>query len=229
MLEQFIEKNIGTLRKLRLLNIEINNILCSDLSGIRQLYFVRKEKLQKGKDELVSEIGKLNADIENENSKISDYNRKLSSSSSASEDDVEILNLKIQLAKKKSSEYEMKLKNLNKELEGYDKNIDSLCSIFKKYDSDKLDEDKDNSVIVELYKSVNYMKELLNNDVLIKYNQISEDFEKNSFKYPVAAVVNGFCENCNILVPTQTEIDILKMDDFIMCETCGCFLVDVIK
>ena len=47
--------------------------------------------------------------------------------------------------------------------------------------------------------------------------------------FPVGVIVDGFCENCNIKVCLQREIDILNMNKFVMCDMCGCFLVDVIK
>ena len=48
-------------------------------------------------------------------------------------------------------------------------------------------------------------------------------------KFLACYIVDGFCENCNIKVCLQREIDILNMNKFVMCDMCGCFLVDVIK
>lgn len=229
MKDDFVEMNIGGLRKLRLLNIEINKMLCSDLSGIKKLYFLKKDRLQKKKEGFIFQIDQIKADIDGERKKIDEFTRDLNNVSGGDEDAVEVLKLKIKLSEKKISEYESMLSVNKAELASCDKDIMNLNNLFKAYDNDNFYENKDNSVLVELFKSVNYVKSILNSDILAKYNVIFDNFEKNSYKYPVAAVVNGFCENCNIAVPLQTEIDIIRMGTFIMCETCGCFLVDVIK
>ena len=225
----FIEKNVALLRKLRMLNIEINNAVSSDLSGVRQLYLIKKDNLQKKKDGINLKIENVKKEIEVENRKINEFNDVIKSSEVITEDDLEVLKLKIKLSEKKISEYEGNLKEYDREIEGVDNSITSLSNLFRGYDDVSLNKNNESTVVIDLYKSINYIKEMLNNAVLCKYNQIVEDFEKNSYKYPVAAVVNGFCENCNIAVPLQTEIDVLKLRDYIMCEICGCFLVDVVK
>ena len=225
----FVEKNVLLLRKLRMLNIEINNTLSSDLSGIRQLYIMKKEKLLEEKEGIVLKSENVKKAIEAENRKIYEFNNLIKTNDSISEDDLEVLKLKIMLSEKKISGYEKDLIEYDKDIEGINNSILKLSNLFNVDDSDKFAENNENAVVVDLYKSVNYIKEMLNSGVLCKYNQIAENFEKNMYKYPVAAIVNGFCENCNIAVPLQSEIDVLKLKDYIMCEICGCFLVDVIK
>ena len=52
------------------------------------------------------------------------------------------------------------------------------------------------------------------------------NFKAKKLRYVVANIVDGFCENCCIDVPLYQKDLILDKSEFVMCNTCGCFLVN---
>lgn len=226
MTNQVVSNNIDILKKIRLLNIEVNNLLYKCFSGSKDLFFVKKNGFIEDIEKLNVEISSLQEEIKLKEKEILAFDEQIKLvPDTDSSDKKEILELKKKICEKKISDNNKVCDLKNKELDDIQKAFDLFREKFKSYESDE--ETESSSKINELYKSISYLKDLLNNNVREKYDLICKSFDNTSYRYPIAILKEGFCENCNMQLPIQRKIDILEMKDFVMCELCGCFLIDV--
>ena len=246
MTPEVVEKNLDILRKLRLLNLEINKLVYNDLSGVLEIYNMKRNVLVEEKEGVLSSISYKNAEIEKNQLNIEGFTKCLNEFKSTKnfdclkdfgdlfgdykieESDVfDILDLEIKIAKRNIFFLENEIKLLNNQISHIDEEIKKLDDIFRPYEEKDSGEREDfKKKINGLYTAVNELKELLSKDIMEQYNELSSGFIKGDLRFPVASIVDNCCENCNIEIPLQRKLDIRKKDDFIKCENCGCFFVD---
>ena len=243
MINPLVKNNIEILKKIRLLNIEVNKLIYTNLesedddSG----YMLSKKELENKRDLLNVDIKDIEQSIEAENSNIKEIGQEIEDllkskknvkniDSEEVQEKLDILDLRIKLSKKKENEYKDKLEDLKVKFNDVCSELDFLEKTYNKEVGILSDKSKQQSEkFIELNKTINYTLDLLNNNIRSKYENIMYFIKKMWNGFPVGVIVDGFCENCNIKVCLQREIDILNMNKFVMCDMCGCFLVDVIK
>ena len=243
MIDPLVKNNTEILKKIRLLNIEVNKLIYNNIQSDESEsgYMVSKRELENKRDLFNVDIKDIEQSIEEENKNIKELgdeidnilkNKKNSKNLNQEEiqEKLDILDLKIKLSKKKEGEYKDKLKDLQKQVEDVCKELDFLEKTYNKEMGILSEKSKQqNEKYIELNKTINYTLDLLNNNIRSKYENIMYFIKKMWNGFPVGVIIDGFCENCNIKVCLQREIDILNMNKFVMCDMCGCFLVDVIK
>jgi len=243
MINPLVKNNIEILKKIRLLNIEVNKLIYTNLqsedddSG----YMLSKKELENKRDLLNVDIKDIEQSIEAENNNIKEIGQEIEDllkskknvkniDSEEVQEKLDILDLRIKLSKKKENEYKDKLEDLKVKFNDVCSELDFLEKTYNKEVGILSDKSKQQSEkFIELNKTINYTLDLLNNNIRSKYENIMYFIKKMWNGFPVGVIVDGFCENCNIKVCLQREIDILNMNKFVMCDMCGCFLVDVIK
>jgi len=243
MINPLVKNNIEILKKIRLLNIEVNKLIYTNLqsedddSG----YMLSKKELENKRNLLNVDIKDIEQSIEAENNNINDIGQEIEDllkskknvkniDSEEVQEKLDILDLRIKLSKKKENEYKDKLEDLKVKFNDVCSELDFLEKTYNKEVGILSDKSKQQSEkFIELNKTINYTLDLLNNNIRSKYENIMYFIKKMWNGFPVGVIVDGFCENCNIKVCLQREIDILNMNKFVMCDMCGCFLVDVIK
>ena len=237
-----IKNNVEILKKIRLLNIEISKLLYSNLeqNDTESDYLLNKTELENKKKVIDEDKKNIEASIDDEQNNINNTskeiddilssNKKNNITSEETQEKLDILDLKIKLSKKRIDEYKKKVSDLENTKNDIDKELEFLNNTYNKEllklsDKTRLENEK----YIEINKTINYTLDLLNNNVRSKYENIMFFIKKMWNGFPVGVVKNGFCENCNIKVCLQKEVDILNMNNFVMCDMCGCFLVDVVK
>jgi len=243
MINPLVKNNIEILKKIRLLNIEVNKLIYTNLQSddAESGYMLSKKELENRRDLLNVDIKDIEQSIEAENNNIKNIGQEIENllktrknvkniDSEEVQEKLDILDLKIKLSKKKEDEYKKKLDDLKITINDVCTELDFLEKTYNKEVGILSDKNKQQSEkFIELNKTINYTLDLLNNNIRSKYENIMYFIKKMWNGFPVGVIVDGFCENCNIKVCLQREIDILNMNKFVMCDMCGCFLVDVIK
>ena len=242
MINPLVKNNIEILKKIRLLNIEVNKLIYTNLQDEGDSsYMLSKKELENKRDLLNVDIKDIEQSINEENNNIKEIGDEIDNllkskknvkniDSEEIQEKLDILDLKIKLSKKKTCEYQSKLDDLKNDLTNVCSELDFLEKTYNKEVGILSDKTKEQSEkYIELNKTINYTLDLLNNNIRSKYENIMYFIRKMWNGFPVGVIVDGFCENCNIKVCLQREIDILNMNKFVMCDMCGCFLVDVIK
>jgi predicted nucleic acid-binding Zn-ribbon protein len=243
MINPLVKNNIEILKKIRLLNIEVNKLIYTNLQSDEDEsgYMLSKKELENKRDLLSVDIKDIEQSIEAENKNINDIGQEIDDllkskknvkniDSEEIQEKLDILDLRIKLSKKKENEYKSQLDDLNAKFNDVCSELDFLEKTYNKEVAILSDKSKQQSEkFIELNKTINYTLDLLNNNIRSKYENIMYFIKKMWNGFPVGVIVDGFCENCNIKVCLQREIDILNMNKFVMCDMCGCFLVDVIK
>jgi len=243
MINPLVKNNIEILKKIRLLNIEVNKLIYTNLQSddAESGYMLSKKELENRRDLLNVDIKDIEQSIEAENNNIKNIGQEIENllktrknvkniDSEEVQEKLDILDLKIKLSKKKEDEYKKKLDDLKIKINDVCTELDFLEKTYNKEVGILSDKNKQQSEkFIELNKTINYTLDLLNNNIRSKYENIMYFIKKMWNGFPVGVIVDGFCENCNIKVCLQREIDILNMNKFVMCDMCGCFLVDVIK
>lgn len=229
MINPVVEKNIEILKKIRLLNIEKDNLFYSDYSAWRNYHKYSIGELSAKKDKLNEEILEIKKGIKDDEKAIEDawldINPQLEE-----EQREELHDLRVENANIKLNEKKLNLELKNKEIEDIDKELANYEDMFTQYAKAlSIDEGEKNDKIIEICRSINYMKDLLNKEISVQYDLIEKNFREKNFRYVVANIVDGFCENCNINVPIYQKDLILGKSEFVMCDNCGCFLVDFNK
>lgn len=243
MINPLVKNNIEILKKIRLLNIEVNKLIYTNLQSDddESGYMLSKKELENKRDLLNVDIKDIEQSIEAENNNIKEIGQEIDNllkskknvkniDSEEVQEKLDILDLRIKLSKKKEDEYKNKLEDLKVKCNEVCSELDFLEKTYNKEVGILSDKSKQQSEkFIELNKTINYTLDLLNNNIRSKYENIMYFIKKMWNGFPVGVIVDGFCENCNIKVCLQREIDILNMNKFVMCDMCGCFLVDVIK
>lgn len=243
MINPLVKNNIEILKKIRLLNIEVNKLIYNNLQSDEDEsgYMLSKKELENKRDLLNVDIKDIEQSIEAENKNINNIGQEIDDllkskknvkniDSEEIQEKLDILDLRIKLSKKKENEYKSQLDDLNAKFNDVCSELDFLEKTYNKEVAILSDKSKQQSEkFIELNKTINYTLDLLNNNIRSKYENIMYFIKKMWNGFPVGVIVDGFCENCNIKVCLQREIDILNMNKFVMCDMCGCFLVDVIK
>lgn len=243
MINPLVKNNIEILKKIRLLNIEVNKLIYTNLQSEddESGYMLSKKELENKRDLLNVDIKDIEQSIEAENNNIKEIGQEIEDllkskknvkniDSEEVQEKLDILDLRIKLSKKKENEYKDKLEDLKVKFNDVCSELDFLEKTYNKEVGILSDKSKQQSEkFIELNKTINYTLDLLNNNIRSKYENIMYFIKKMWNGFPVGVIVDGFCENCNIKVCLQREIDILNMNKFVMCDMCGCFLVDVIK
>lgn len=243
MINPLVKNNIEILKKIRLLNIEVNKLIYTNLQSEddESGYMLSKKELENKRDLLNVDIKDIEQSIEAENNNINEIGQEIEDllkskknvkniDSEEVQEKLDILDLRIKLSKKKENEYKDKLEDLKVKFNDVCSELDFLEKTYNKEVGILSDKSKQQSEkFIELNKTINYTLDLLNNNIRSKYENIMYFIKKMWNGFPVGVIVDGFCENCNIKVCLQREIDILNMNKFVMCDMCGCFLVDVIK
>lgn len=246
MTHEVVEKNLDILRKLRLLNLEINKLIYNDLSGVIEIYNIKKNVLIKNREDVLNSISVKSKEIENNELEIENFSKCLDEfkrtkkfdcleclkdiieNDKVEENDViDILELKIKIAKRTIFFLNNEINEFNKELSKIDDEIVKLDAVFKSCEGiDAEEREEFKKKINGLYMSVNELKELLSKDIMEQYNELAVGLINGDCRFPVASIVENCCENCNIAIPLQKKLDIQKRNDFVKCENCGCFFVD---
>lgn len=134
---------------------------------------------------------------------------------------IEIAELSIKVAEKEIGKIEDEKKNKEEEKDELLKDKDNLLKFDVVANITNIDKK-----ISEINKNKKTFLNQLSNEILEEYKNISyEDVQKKS----LSILVKGFCDNCNLQVTKQQELDMLEESSLVKCEYCGCIFVKIKK
>ena len=231
MINPVVDKNIEILKKIRLLNIEKDNLLYLDYSAWKVYCKFSIDQYYEDKNKIIGEIEEIEKKIKEIKESIISVEASMNKNMSTSVKDIdkssELNDLRLKVLQKDLSDISLELEVKNdklKDVEGEILNLENILTTNEKLSKDA--ENENNNKIIEICRSINYMKDLLNKEVVASYDLIERNFKAKKLRYVVANIVDGFCENCCIDVPLYQKDLILDKSEFVMCNTCGCFLVN---
>lgn len=219
----------------------------SKLNEIRKIRGDLPEEVRDLEDELEgyeTRVGKFNSDIEaleEEKTKnkqstkdaeknIKKYGEQQSNVRNNREYDaitkeIELQNLEIQIAEKRTKEANVKIEQKNKEIESTKETLSERKKDLKskKQELDVIiaeSKDEESKLLKEREKAASLIEERLLNS----YNKIRNNANNG---LAVVAVKRDACGGCFNTVPPQRQVDIREKKKIIVCEHCGRVFADV--
>jgi uncharacterized protein len=189
----------------------------------RNLVVIRREmsEAREKSPEIEKELRRKESDLATEQEKIKRSERRLLAIKNQKE--YNALSREVKLGKKVASEIEEAILNFMTEIESLKQTVDKKEKDYENFEKAFLKKKSESEVagvqakeaLVSLGQERDKITSALERDLLKKYQTV-----RQARGSAIAEVKNGSCTGCNIAIPAQLGIRVLKQEEMITCPSC---------